>query len=174
MKRCTVLRLLAALGLGAGTAGVTTLASSAAGGMMGRDSMGSSGDMNLVMALFRNHQSIRRTVEDLPNGIRATTESDDPQVAALIRAHVAAMYQRIALNRPFTMMSPTLPALFRNKQRYDRRLTMTPKGVAVTETSADRHLVAVIQAHGREVTGFVNDGMAAMMRDMMGGGMMQR
>ncbi len=48
------------------------------------------------------------------------------------------------------------------------------KGVVVTETSADQQLVTVIQAHGREVTGFVNEGMGAMMRDMISGGMMHR
>lgn len=42
-----------------------------------------------------------------------------------------------------------------------------PKGVVVTETSNDPRLTQAIRDHAREVTGFVRDGMPAMMRGMM-------
>lgn len=178
MNRSRVLRMLTALGMGALAApGLAPLAGSAAeggmGGMMGGNGAAAApGDMNTVMTLFRMHRSVRRTVVESPNGISATTESDDPQVAALIHAHVASMYARVDQNRPFTRMSRTLPALFRTAKRYERQLTMTAKGVAVIERSSDPQIAAVIRAHGREVSGFVHDGMDAMMNDMMQGGMM--
>jgi len=53
---------------------------------------------------------------------------------------------------------------------YSRQLTVIAKGVIVTETSTDPRLVGAIRAHAREVSGFVRDGMPAMMRSMMGGG----
>lgn len=65
-------------------------------------------------------------------------------------------------------MSRTLPTLFRNAHGYRRQMTLTPKGVAVTETAADPRLAKVIREHAAEVTGFVRDGMSAMMRGMMG------
>ncbi len=129
-------------------------------------------DMETVMTLFRNHGHIRREVVDVPGGIQATTESDEPRVATLIQAHVATMYQRVETGRPFIMMSRTLPTLFRDAKDYQRRLSVTPKGVSIIETSSDPQLVEVIRAHGREVTGFVDEGMSSMMNGMMGSDMM--
>jgi len=53
------------------------------------------GDMQLVHGMLDGHESIKRTVTNLPNGIRTVTESDDAQVAATSRAHVASMTQRL-------------------------------------------------------------------------------
>jgi hypothetical protein len=126
------------------------------------------GPMRTGMALFERHRQIRRTVTEMPNGILAVTESDDPKTAALIQAHVSEMYQRIDQNRAFPyMMSRSVPAMFAHPTLYQRKLEATPKGVAVTETSDDPAMVAVIRAHARELNGFVRQGMPAMMRDMM-------
>lgn len=121
------------------------------------------GDMQVIHQLFANHDTIQRTVEEIPGGIRAVTESDDPQVAALIQEHVTEMYERIDEGQVFTMMSPTLPDMFANAENYDRQLELTPNGVAITETSDDPEIVALIREHGQEVSDFVEDGMVAMM-----------
>jgi hypothetical protein len=44
--------------------------------------------------------------------------------------------------------------------------------VIAEETADDPALTQAIRAHAGEVTGFVRDGMPAMMRGMMGGDMM--
>ena len=134
------------------------------GGMMG----GMMGPMRTGMQLFRHHSEIHRNVTVLPDGVRAVTESDNPEVAALIQEHVGDMYTRIDQDRPFAYpMSQTVPVLFRNTSRYRRQLEITPKGVAITETASDADMVKLIKAHAREISGFVTDGMPAMMRDMM-------
>ena len=126
------------------------------------------GPMRTGMALFERHKLIRRTVTQLPNGVHVVTESDDPETAGLIQAHVGDMYRRLDQNRPFPyMMSRSVPAMFARSSAYRRKLEATPKGVAVTETSDDPTMVAVIRAHARELDGFVRDGMPAMMRGMM-------
>jgi len=143
--------------------------------MEGMSMMGGSGglsDMRTVMDLFDHHSTIRRRVEQLQNGVRTFTESDDPRMAALLQGHVASMYERVNTGNVFTMMSRTLPTLFRNADRYNRSFASTSHGVVATETSGDAAMVAVIRAHAEEVTGFVNQGMPAMMNGMMGGGMM--
>ena len=135
------------------------------GGMMGGGMME---PMRLGMELFRRHTEIRRSVTELPNGVRAVTESDDPEVAALIRAHVSDMYARIDQDRPFAYpMSRTVPVLFRNIERYHRQLEVTAKGVAITETASDADMVKLIKAHAKEISGFVVEGMPAMMKGMM-------
>jgi hypothetical protein len=136
------------------------------GGIMSRDNM--MGPMRTGMELFSRHAEIRRNVTKLPNGVRAVTESDDPQTAALIQAHVSEMYQRLDQNHGFPYpMSRSVMAMFAHSTNYRRKLEATLKGVAVTETAADPAMVAVIQDHPREISGFVRDGMPAMMRGMM-------
>src|SRR6266513_2843381 len=69
---------------------------STGGGMMGGSGMmgsATSADMSTYMDLFNHHSEIRRTVEQIPGGVRTTTESDDPALAAQLQTHVAAMYR---------------------------------------------------------------------------------
>lgn len=135
------------------------------GGMMGV----SPGDMTLYMDMFNRHTEITRTVEEIPGGVRTTTESASPDLAAQLHAHVSSMYSHVDQGREVMCMSQSLPTLFRNAGGYHRKLTLTPIGVIAEETSDDPSLTDAIRAHAREVTGFVHDGMPAMMHAMMDG-----
>lgn len=137
------------------------------GGMRGGGMMG--GDMRTIHQLFANHNLIDRKVEEIPGGIRAITESENPQIAALIKTHVAKMYQRMDNNQgiPMMMMSSTLPTMAENSDRYNRELKITSKGIVVTETSNDPDMISVIRDHAQEINQFVKEGMPNM-----GGGMM--
>ncbi len=137
------------------------------GGMMGS---ATSADMSLYMDLFNRHTELRRTVVEIPGGVRTTTESDAPELVSQLQAHVSSMYGLVSQGAEVTCMSDSLPTLFRNASGYRRQLTLTAKGVAVTETSNDPRLTTAIREHAQEVSGFVRDGMPAMMRGMMGGG----
>jgi len=126
-------------------------------------------DLSTYMNLFSRHTELRRIVEPIPGGVRTITESDDPHLAAQLQAHVASMYTHLNQEAEVSCMSSRLPALFRNSRRYRRSLTNTARGVAVVETSDDPRIAAAIRSHAAEVTGFVDDGMPAMMAGMMGG-----
>ena len=136
------------------------------GGMMGS---ASPADMNVYMDLFNRHTEIQRTVESIPGGVRTTTESSAPDLVAQLQAHVSSMYTHLNQDAEVTCMSQNLPTLFRNAKGYERRLTLTAKGVQVTETSSNPDLTQAIREHAQEVSGFVRDGMPAMMQGMMGG-----
>jgi hypothetical protein len=133
------------------------------GGMMGGPA-----DMRVYMDMFARHNEIRRTVEEIQGGVRTTTESDSPDLTAQLQAHVSSMYSHLGQGSEVMCMSSTLPSLFRNAGGYRRQLTFTPKGVIAEETADDPNLVQVIRAHAQEVSGFVRDGMPAMMQGMMG------
>jgi len=126
-------------------------------------------DMSAYIELFERHAEIRRTVTKIPGGVRTETESDAPELVAQLQAHVASMYSNLDRGLEMHCMSASLPVLFRQASRYRRQLTLTAKGVNVTETSRDPYLVEAIREHAREVSGFVRDGMAAMMTGGMGG-----
>ena len=138
----------------------------ASSGMMGS---ATAADMSVYMELFNRHTEIRRTIEEISGGVRTTTESDSPELATHLQAHVSSMYSHVNQEAEVTCMSDSLPTLFHNSRRYRRRLTLTAKGVAVTETSYDPRVTAAIRAHAQEISSFVRDGMPAMMRGMMGG-----
>jgi hypothetical protein len=134
-------------------------------GMMGV----SSADMSIYMDMFNRHNEISRVVEEIPGGVRTTTQSNSPELAAQLKAHVSSMYSHVGQGTEVMCMSSSLPTLFRNASGYRRRLIFTPTGVIAEETAEDPPLTQAIRAHAREVSGFVRDGMPAMMRDMMGG-----
>jgi len=138
--------------------------------MMGSGSMGSAtqADMSSYMKLFDRHTDLRRTVEAIDGGVRTTTESDAPELIALLQTHVSSMYSHLNQRAEVTCMSSSLPILFRNSTSYRRELTLTAKGVVVTETSTDFRITSAIREHAEEVSGFVHGGMPAMMRGMMG------
>ncbi len=125
-------------------------------------------DMATYMDLFSRHAQLRRTVELIPGGVRTITEADAPDLVAQLQAHVASMYAHLNQGAEVNCMSSSLPTLFRNSRLYRRSHAFTAKGVAVTETSADPRIRAAIRSHAAEVTGFVDDGMPAMMAGMMG------
>jgi hypothetical protein len=160
---------LLGLGLAGGYVLRDALKSVAGGGMMGSGMMGSAtqADMNSYTKLFDRHTDLRRTVEAIDGGVRTTTESDAPELIALIQTHVSSMYSHLDQHAEVTCMSSSLPTLFRNSTSYRRELRLTAKGVAVTETSTDARITSAIREHAREVSGFVRDGMPAMMRGMM-------
>ena len=125
--------------------------------------------MPIVHDLMRQHQKLRRTVTNLPNGVRTLTESDDSAMVAQLRAHVETTGHLVAQSRDLLVppASPVLHALLRNGARIVRTVTPTPRGVTVTETSSDPSVVALLQAHAAEVTALVDGGMAAMHQAMM-------
>jgi hypothetical protein len=121
-------------------------------------------DMQLVHAMIFSHDKIKRTVTNLPDGIRTITESEDPQVAQAIKAHVASMEKRLGDGKEFNLFSPTIPVLFENRDKIKTVVVTTEKGSLVTQTSDDPTVVAALQAHAVEVSDLARNGMVAMMR----------
>lgn len=129
-------------------------------------------DMMRYAEMFRRHGEITRTVDDIPGGVRTTTQSNAADLVAQLQAHVSGMYGRLDQGAEVMCMSDSLPTLFRHSNGYRRALTLTANGVIAEETSDDPALTDAIRAHAREVSGFVANGMPANMRGMMGCDMM--
>jgi hypothetical protein len=145
---------------------------------MGAGMMGGSatmGERRDIHDLFFNHDRIRRTVTNLPDGIRTVTESDDPQVADVIKRHVAEMGKRVDEGRDpgLPIETPALHAIFRYKNTIKSAYEVTEKGVIVVQTSTDTATVKALQEHAAEVSDLVRRGMvAAHEATMRNGGMM--
>lgn len=131
--------------------------------------------MGVIHELVVNHDRIKRTVTNLPDGIRTVTESDDPRLAELIKQHVATMGQLVSKGDDpgLPIESKAVHAIFREKDKIRSSTETTAKGIVVVQTSSDSTVVSALQHHAAEVSELVQGGMAAMHAAMMkNGGMM--
>jgi hypothetical protein len=126
--------------------------------------MGTGADMMALHFLFAHRDEIQRTVTEIPAGVRTTTQSDTPAVAAQLREHVRTMYARLKDHRPINAGDPLFAALFKNADKIDVRIQDTPTGLTVTETSSDAEVVSLIRRHAEVVNRFLANGMHEMMQ----------
>jgi hypothetical protein len=148
-------------------------------GMMGMSQGSATMDEHRdIQDLVFSHDRIKRTVTNLPNGIRTVTESEDPRIAAVIKKHVSEMGQRVDAGRDpgLPVESPALHLIFREKDKIKSAYQVTDKGIIVVQTSTDASTVKALQDHAAEVADLARRGMVAMHEAMMknGGGMMGR
>lgn len=115
-------------------------------------------DQAVFHELLRRHDAIRREVENTPNGIRTVTESDDPELAGLIKGHVHEMHRRLTEGFGLRHWDPAFAEIFAQKDKVRMEITETDRGVVIEEVSDDLNVVKLIQLHGVVVTNFVNSG----------------
>jgi hypothetical protein len=139
-------------------------------GMMGmnHDSQ-TMAEMSAIHELVVNHDRIKRTVTNLPDGIRTVTESDDPKIAKYIQEHVASMDKRVSARSDpgLPIESPALRMILRNGDKVRTTVETTANGVVVTQTSPDPDTVMALQTHAAEVNDLVQRGMVAIHETMM-------
>jgi hypothetical protein len=115
-------------------------------------------DQGVFHQLLSNHEKVRRTVTTLDNGVEAVTESDDPEVAALLKDHVFAMKGRLETGRRVRVWDPLYAALFEHREKIHFEVEAIDQGVRIRETSDDPYVIALIHQHAQTVSGFVNTG----------------
>ncbi|MGE3276875.1 MAG: hypothetical protein AB7O67_17320 [Vicinamibacterales bacterium] len=148
--------------IGAGTPILAQRGRGMGGMMMDESHMA---DMQVFHYLLDHRAEIRRSVTRLDNGIDTLTESDVPDVAAKIKAHVGAMYTRMKDGRPIHQRDPLFREVFRVADRITVTMTPTEKGIRVVETSDDPEVVKVLYAHADTVDAFIANGRSEMMKD---------
>ncbi len=117
-------------------------------------------DKSVFHDLLENHASIKRTVTEIPGGVEAVTESDDPKVAALLQDHIASMKARIEGGYRVRQWDPLYVAMFDHADKLRVDFEKTEKGIKVIETSDDPHVVQLIREHAKVVSGFAQHGFA--------------
>ena len=119
--------------------------------------------------IFTNHMKINRRVEQLPNGIKTITETDDDDLRESIVTHVALMVTRLeeGRNPQVIIQSPTLDLLFDRYDEIETNVEITNRGVQVIQTSSNRDVVALLQQHAAEVSDMSERGMRAVHERMM-------
>lgn len=122
-------------------------------------------DRELFHALLQHRTEIRRVVKKTERGVETLTESDDPEVAGLIRKHVASMKKRVEDKIPIHRRDPLFAEVFRHADQITFVYEKTDKGVRVTETSEDPYVVKLIQKHAEVVSLFLKHGSEEVRRN---------
>ncbi|HEY1189369.1 MAG TPA: hypothetical protein VGE74_17075 [Gemmata sp.] len=117
-------------------------------------------DRDVFHFLLENRKDIRRTVKDTKTGVETVTESDKPEVAKQIQAHVAAMHARVTSGKGLHYRDPLFAELFKHHDKIVMKVEKTAKGVSVTESSDEPYVAQLIQAHARVVSKFIENGFA--------------
>lgn len=122
-------------------------------------------DRGMWQQLLSESAKIRRTVTFTASGVEATTESDDPEVAARIIEHAKAMQARIQSGARVRVWDPVFAELFKNHEAVKLEVTPTERGVTIVESSNDPEAVALLWSHASGVNDFVREGHAAGRRE---------
>lgn len=118
-------------------------------------------DRDVFHAMLRYHHQLKREVENLANGIRSVTISEDPEVVKLLHDHAPSMHHRLQENFGLRFWDTAFVEIFAQRDKVRMEVTLLPNGVLVEETSDDPNVVKLIQAHGQVVNAFVREGFAA-------------
>ncbi|WP_407491989.1 hypothetical protein [Pseudooceanicola sp. MF1-13] len=119
--------------------------------------------------MFRYFALIERDVENLPNGIRATTRTEDEALATALISHITGMIARVEEGRDpqVFIQSPTLDILFERRDAIVTEIEAIDGGLIVTQTSDDPEVVAALHTHAAEVSDMALRGMDAVHERMM-------
>jgi hypothetical protein len=144
-----------------------------AGGMMAHDEVTMPGLRGLDAApeesaelavMFRNFRTLRREVENLPDGIRTRTFSTDPVVMEALTSHIVGMIDRVEMGRDpqVFIQSPTLDIFFERHDSITTDIDIQGDAIVVTQTSDDPEMVEALHIHAGEVSAMAARGMQAV------------
>ncbi|MEZ5714704.1 MAG: hypothetical protein R3D85_05780 [Paracoccaceae bacterium] len=149
-----------------------------AGGMMAHDEATMPGLRGLdataqesaeMAVMFRNFHTLRREVENLPDGIRTRTFSTDPAVMEALTSHIVGMIDRVEMGRDpqVFIQSPTLDIFFERRDSITTDIDIQGDAIVVTQTSDDPEMVEALHIHAGEVSAMAARGMQAVHEMMM-------
>lgn len=108
--------------------------------------------------LLSDHRKIRRTVVYTADGVEATTESDDPTVAARIKNHAKAMQARMKVGARVRVWDPVFAELFERHGSVRLEVAETARGVSIVERADNPQAAALLWSHAAGVSEFVRRG----------------
>ena len=111
-----------------------------------------------IHTLLNNHEKLTRTVTLTDDGYVAVTESNDPELAKVLRAHIAQMEARLKEGLMVRRWDPAFVEVVAHFDQMETRMEPTEKGLKMTVKGKTPEAVKVAQNHAGIVTDFVNSG----------------
>lgn len=113
-----------------------------------------------IHALFSNHDGISRSVEWTDAGYIAITESDNPEIRRVLKAHISQMTKRLQSGRAVRRWDPAFAEFVQYYDQMEHKLTATEKGVRMEVVGKTPAAVKVAQNHAKVILDFVEHGWA--------------
>ena len=120
---------------------------------------------DLIHHMAQEHESIDRQVEFTDSGYVATTTSDDPELAEVLRAHVAYMKARLDSGAMVRRWDPAFREMVAHHGDLVTTIEKLESGLRMTVTGNTPDAVKVARNHARIVSGFVEEGQVAVARE---------
>lgn len=114
-----------------------------------------------IWTLLDHHDSIKRSIEEIPDGVSTTTTTSRPELVGALRTHVRQMARRLESGQSVRMWDPVFRDVFQHAREIKMEIKEIDGGVLVTETSANPAVVPMIRAHAQKVAQFAEQGYAA-------------
>ncbi|MBL9211917.1 MAG: hypothetical protein JNL92_15775 [Opitutaceae bacterium] len=111
-----------------------------------------------IHRLFDQHAAVQRSVTLTATGYTALTESDDPEIARTLRAHVQQMRERLDSGLAVRRWDPAYDEMVRHYKDLDLKVEPTAKGLRVVMTGKTPAAVKIAQNHAQIVSKFVAKG----------------
>lgn len=121
-------------------------------------------DRSVWVELLNAHESLLRTVTHTENGIEAVTESLDPALVAKLIDHTESMKVRIESGAQVRIWDEVFVDLFDKHANITIDVSVTERGVRISESASDPETVALLRSHAMGVSDFVREGFEASAR----------
>ncbi len=115
-----------------------------------------------IWSLLDYHESVTRSIENLPDGVKTTTTTSRPELVPALRTHVQQMARRLEEGRPVRIWDPVFRDVFEHAAEIEVEMTEIDGGIMVTQTTDNPAVVPVIRAHAQKVAEFARQGHAAV------------
>jgi hypothetical protein len=118
----------------------------------------------IIHHLAAAHDAIARTVTLTPVGYEATTTSQDPEMAAMLKAHVSYMKARMEAGLMIRRWAPAFVEMVEHQNDIRVEVTELDNGIFVRVEGDTPAAILVAQNHAKIVSGFARDGATAVHR----------
>lgn len=119
-------------------------------------------EMQNAHTLVFNYQSITRTVQEIPGGVKTINTTTDPNLVETLRNHPKEMVKRIADGGHVRPWDPLFAELAKHADEVDMKYRNVKNGIEVISTSENPEVVKLIRAHAAKVSEFATRGRPAM------------
>lgn len=119
----------------------------------------------ILHEMATRYRELHREVVVTPDGYTATTTTENKELAAQLKAHLAYMEKRLESKAMVRRWDPAFVELVKYYDQLDTEVSPLPNGVKVTVKGKSLEAIQVARNHAKIITGFVENGAAAVQRE---------
>jgi hypothetical protein len=119
----------------------------------------------IIREMAARHQELKREVVLTDDGYTATTTTENKELAAKLKAHLAYMEKRLESKAMVRRWDPAFVELVDYYDQLDTEIRPLENGVKVTVKGKSAEAIKVAQNHAGIVSGFAKEGPAAVQRE---------